>query len=151
MSSLGRKLVLWRVEHRAAAYKDQFGRVHTALVIVEEIPVTITEVKMIPGNYSAKLYEGFLATSEDGRTFTCNWEGKFPEESISPTWRWWDGKAKIFFDACQLFNVSAGYPCITKDGNLAIPAGATYCEEHNFVFLPDGIGCITCMYARAHD
>lgn len=149
MSSLGKKLVLWTVENKPMAYADQFGQKHTAMVVTEEIPVTITEIKMIPGNYSGKLYEGLKATSEDGRVFTCNWGEKFPEESMSPTVYWWDGRSHPV-DACQFFNLSP-YPCITEDGRLAIPIGATHCKEHNFVFLPDGIGCITCMYGRAHD
>lgn len=148
MSSLGKKFVLWVTEGRPNAYKDQFGYPHRATVVLEEIEVVVTEIKNIPGNYTGKLYEGLLATSADGRVFTCNWNRKFPEESASPTVNWWD-KNRNLVDACQYFNFAV-YPCVNENGELAVPAGATHCKKHNFVFLP-GDHCITCHYERAHD
>jgi hypothetical protein len=84
---IGKKFVLWRTEFRGNGYKDQLGISHKAYVVLEQIPVTITEVKKVPDMWSDKQYEGWKAVSETGEEFTCNWNS-FPSDSMTPTYFW---------------------------------------------------------------
>ena len=140
-TKVGKKYVLWLTERSSSAYKDQFGFVHAAFVVIKQVVVTVSEVKSIHGSCSGGIFEALKAISEDGRIFTCNWDF-YPDDSSSPEFNWWDGENN-FIDACQAYN-SKLTPYVTEDGRAAIPIGRTRCIKHHFAYMPDSAGCFFC-------
>ena len=143
MSRIGKKYILWRVEYRLDAYRDHLERAHEGFVVLEEIPVTVIELKEVRGMWSNDTYTGYKAVSEDGEEFTCNW-GSFPDDSMTPTF-YWDGRKDyrgtwVPEDAFQRVNMKI-FPCVTETGERAIPTGALYCEKHDHYYLEECIGC----------
>ncbi len=146
-SVIGRKIVLWKLDHRIDAYTDQMGISHPGAVVLEEIPVTIIQTKNVPGNYSKKDHTmaGWKAVSERGEEFVCNWD-HYPEDSYNPTYSWTgrgNRRLELFVDACQAYNMKV-VPVATRGGIKAVPTGAHICEKHDKVYVDESIGCFLC-------
>lgn len=144
MSKVGREYVLWHCEYRSSAYIDQMGRGHDGYVVLEQIPVTVNEVKQVPNTWGKGTSPGWKALAKDGREFTCNWE-HFPDDSSTPSY-FWDGYRhgnELWqpVDAVQAYGFGLAH--VTPEGERAIPEGATICEKHNTAFLL-GDYCFRC-------
>ena len=159
---IGRKLVLWREEYRSNAYTDQAGVSQGGYVVLEQIPVTITETRKVPGMWGGpeKKYEGWKAIADHtGEEFTCNWFS-FPDDSMTPAY-YWDARTDSRgtwqpVDACQAFN--HGYAHVNEDGTRCNPIGATICSKHingksirqrPYAYMDDGEDfCFPCHIAE---
>lgn len=130
-SQIGRRLLLWRAEYRTGGY-----------VVLEQIPVTITEVRSVRGIWGGGEHEGWKAVARDGREFFCNWKS-YPDDSLSPTY-WWShtdslGNYVRLTDACQAYGL---IPHSFPSGRKASPRGAKICKLHNRAMID--VGCWRC-------
>lgn len=87
------RLRLWRCEHTASAYTDQFGHPHDGYIVNDEVDVTVVERRPAIGMWSRKESPRMAARAVDGKGFQyfCNWSGTFADDSPMPMWIWSDG------------------------------------------------------------
>lgn len=119
----GREIVLWKGEHRARAYQDQFGVQHGAFVVLEEVVVKITETKVNQCTWRQD-DAGVGLKGEDSRgvIYTNSWE-HFDDCSMSPRAQWWDGQ-DIWYLAEQYHGL-----CVRPSGERAVPTGYAWCDR----------------------
>lgn len=142
---VGEKILLWSQQLRHGAYKDQFGIEHSAIVILEEIEVTVTKLVDVKCTWTGEPVEGKGRYAQDAnsRVYQQNIEG-WPSDSKMPTYYWYSEPADQFEDAFQSVNLKLQYPKIRPDGTLAVPAGAIHCEKHDQYLKPDE----QCFYCK---
>lgn len=51
---LGDKLMLFKIDRQEKAYKDQYNVFHAAWVVLEEVEITVSEIKEVDGDYRSK-------------------------------------------------------------------------------------------------
>ncbi len=137
---IGDKLVLWKAEYNKAAYTDQMGQTHTGYVVTEEVHCVVVELKTVPDMWCDKIHidGGVKVKAPDGREFINNWSS-FASDSMAPRFYWHDEKTyDEFVHAIQAYN--GMYPYV-KDGQKAVPDGATICEEHRQAFYDECFYC----------
>lgn len=144
---IGTKLVLWKREFSRQAYLDQMGVWQSAYVVKKEYVVTIIETKKVKGAWGKGLYDGWKATTEDGKEFTCNWN-VFPDDSITPSYFWDaveddDGKFWQPVDAIQACEIHLH---VDEIGERKFPVNSLRCSKHNTVFLDT---CWRCEYEKS--
>ena len=147
---IGTKFTLWREDFKHDAYKDQMGMFHSGYVVLEQIPVTIVEVKKVKGMFGGGEYEGWKAVSAKGEEFTNNWDS-FPDDSMTPTY-YWDCRQDNRglwrpVDACQAYGFLSAH--VTPKGKKVKVLGAEYCKKHDKYFIKrvDSVllyGCFKC-------
>lgn len=118
--NIGRKVILWNLQHRTDAYTDQLGVQHSADVVLEEIEVTIAETKRVPNAWGRGHGEGWKGLDDTGREFFCNWES-FPDDSMAPSFSWSSPSTSgQLVDAGQAYRLNPNGN-IRTDGSRAIP------------------------------
>jgi hypothetical protein len=138
-SSLNRKLVLWYAHYDSAAYTDQMGVPRQGYVVTHEAPVTIVEVRQVPGMWGSKeKYEGWRAQDAEGKNYYCNWHS-FPDDSMTPAYYWdtpdWGDDMMRWIDAEQAYSMHVA-PHVRPNHTKAVPVGAVVCEKHDTARLP---------------
>ncbi len=143
--NIGRKLVLWFTEYSNEAYTDQMGIKHPGYIVKEQIPVTIIKVKKVPYLFGDGYGEGWLAKSDTGEEFTCNWN-RFPDDSMTPTY-YWDVKKdhRGLWEPVDAIQTQGWYPHVDEKGNQCIPINSVFCKNHNITYLKDG-ECWKCKH-----
>lgn len=147
---IGRKLVLWRREYKRDAYEDQFGLLHEGWIVLEQIPITITEVRNdVPAMFGETFHQGLKAISKNGEVFTCNWD-VYPDDTMTPTFYWDCRKDERGLwtpeDGVQAYNFK-WVISITPDGKKAVPLGAKVCKKHDYAYLKE-FGCYLCKVEK---
>lgn len=143
-SHVGERLILWRWEPRERVVKDTLGRPHDALVVVEEIPVTVTEERQIKRSPQGNAFTVLTAAAEDGRSFFRDGQGH---------WSCTTSGDHCIIDAVAEWNNPEFGPFATPDGDLAVPNADNLCARHQKVWMDgDPIGCRECHHdSRARE
>jgi len=109
----------------------------------EFIVAEVVEYKDVKCMWSDEIYKngGWLAKSEDGRIFKCNWS-TYPSDSMSPYWNWGefheDGTfLKLWYNMNQGLRDIPCCPKYLKDN------GFDLCEIHDDIFNVEA-GCYGC-------
>lgn len=130
------EIILWKMDRKKNAYKDQYGVPHEAIVVEEEVAATVVEDKTLPiGGSKYSTTFATKAKSEDGRFFCLS-------SDWYPDWRETDSEFKevkaYFKDAIsesnkmkwENENISEDdymIPVIRENGDLAIPRDVEKC------------------------
>lgn len=155
---IGDKIILWNMNlHKENAYKDQYGVPHSAIVVEEEILVTIIEDKTLPiGGSKYSTTFATKAKSDDGRLFCIS-------RDWSSDWREIDSKSqkvkayfknaldefnKIKWEESKLSKDRYIIPVIRENGDLAIPQDSEKCtcshskssygSDFHYYYKPNG-------------
>ena len=159
------RILLFKIDKKERAYKDQYNVFHTAWVVLEEVWVSIIERRIVDGDYNHDLKAiGYKAVSGVGEEFFQNWE-YFPMTSHSPYHYWYKEcgnddyeeyvnsdmeVGKFFFEHTALLNrknssLEPGecrMPLIRENGEF-IPSEYEYCKKHYNAYHK-GEECLKC-------
>jgi hypothetical protein len=147
---LGKRFALWQTEYRNDAYRDQFGIPHQGKVVLAQVIATVVEVKEVPGLYRPEeTHAGLRAIDYAGTSYTCNWK-HFDDATYGSALSWWESveaDPKIWFNAVD---EQACTPCVSANGERAVPAGFQICPGHagRMFNAHNGEECPMCYLAK---
>lgn len=142
---VGRKLILWRIDRiRKGIWVDSFRDLRPVYVVGEQIPVSVTEAKIIfPSPYpKGSQVEKLTAVSADGTVYIHK-QREHQRGDVVHLCLWTDGEGE-FVEACCAYN-NRIVPFVDEDCEIVVPLEATICDIHGYAYMPDDpAGCLYC-------
>lgn len=114
MSLIGKTFRLWHTTFELDGYKDQFGIIHNAYLIWEEVDVTVVQEKQVPVVWGRGTGTGRKAVDEEGREYYNNWHS-FDDSSMSPSSYWVRGTDKKSFERSECSKHPKRTPYVYQD------------------------------------